>query len=347
MCLTPKLLYVKPSESDKRYPFIVPCGKCYECVNVKRAEFCYRCKCERDNSASCFFVTLTYSDNNLHFCTTDLRFTAQKELERIAKLSPKEPYKYKNFVLSKKDFSNFMEKLQSVVKRYNFNLRVRMVLAGEYGTYNYRPHGHALIFFPLQFTIKQCEDIIKECWQFGNISVYNATDGAFNYLAKHFIKDDCGSELQQKVSPRFLKYSVYDGGIGHQLINNKSLLVNYFNNVMFSYSGKYKVSIPRFLRRKLHPLPFSAQEIKERGLDSIANFIQRQYFNGVQIDRSEFLEFFDNTKGFSLSKFYELTKDGRLINFNKVLHYKRQKFAKKVLSLQRQGYYERPDNNIV
>lgn len=56
MCLTPRLMFVKGSGFKKSYPFIVGCGKCYDCQNQQRGEFVLRAKNEFDNSVCAFFL---------------------------------------------------------------------------------------------------------------------------------------------------------------------------------------------------------------------------------------------------------------------------------------------------
>lgn len=343
MCITPKLLYIKSQNSGLKYTFLVPCGNCYECQNVKRSEFVLRCIYELKQCKSCFFVTLTYNDNNLHFYTEDLRRSALSELNYINSLPNNVPFKYSNFILHKEDFSRFMSKMQTVLKRRNHNLRFRMVVAGEYGTFSNRPHGHALIFSPVEFNKYDFEKLILECWPYGNVKVQLANQGGFNYIAKHYVKQDIGSKLQQRVAPRFLKYSVYDGGIGSNLINDNSLISNYFNEIYFVYLNKYKISIPRFIRRKLHPNSLTELELLKKSNESLNNFLTREFFKGFREDYSTQV-FQDGSFSITYESIKDYIKKGHLTNFNHNYQVQRQRFHKKVLSLRRKGFiFEKND----
>ena len=47
------------------YPFQVPCGKCIVCQNNKRSSLSLKLRLEEYSSKYCYFLTLTYDDDNL------------------------------------------------------------------------------------------------------------------------------------------------------------------------------------------------------------------------------------------------------------------------------------------
>lgn len=342
MCLTPRLMFVKGSGFKKSYPFIVGCGKCYDCQNQQRGEFVLRAKNEFDNSACAFFLTLSYSDNNLCYYTEDLRRTAQMELERINKLPLNIPFKYDNFILVPRHASDFLKRMQTNLKKLSKHLLFRAVIVGEYGEFDHRPHLHALFFSPVSFTKKSFTELVERCWRYGFVEVSPVTESRIAYVGKHFIKADVGCELQNKVSPRFMKRSVYKGGLGYRLQYDKCIKDNFQNDIFFTYnSSGYKIPIPRFIRRRfLGDKPFSESQISEMSTKNIDNFCLQNGLKGSVMET--FVSQQDPThKIVSISSLYPLYNQGQRISFNKKITYKKQHFAKKVLSLSRKGYFER------
>ena len=49
----------------KGYPNQVPCGKCIACQNNKRSSLSLKLRLEEFSSKYCYFLTLTYDDDNL------------------------------------------------------------------------------------------------------------------------------------------------------------------------------------------------------------------------------------------------------------------------------------------
>lgn len=59
-CLSPIIL-----KDSRGYPFQVPCGHCVACQNNKRYSLSLKLRLEEYTSKYCYFLTLTYDDNNL------------------------------------------------------------------------------------------------------------------------------------------------------------------------------------------------------------------------------------------------------------------------------------------
>ena len=224
MCNTPKFLHIK-SRSGTSFDIVVPCGNCYDCQNKKRSEFVLRCKTEFDDTrkkgCSSYFVTLKYSDNNLvYWDTLTRRYGTRQELERIASLPSTEPFKYQNFILVKKHVQDFVKQCQDKIKTFSLRLLFRTVIAGEYGTWSNRPHYHLIFFCPLPLAQVDFERLFLSLWTRGQFNCMPLHEASINYIAKHYVKDDCGSLIQQQVSPRFCYYSLYKGSIGRTLIKS-------------------------------------------------------------------------------------------------------------------------------
>ena len=59
-CLSPLIL-----KDSRGYPYQVPCGHCVACQNNKRSSLSLKLRLEEYTSTYCYFLTLTYDDDNL------------------------------------------------------------------------------------------------------------------------------------------------------------------------------------------------------------------------------------------------------------------------------------------
>lgn len=332
MCDFPKQVYVPFIDENgctTKFSFAVPCGKCYDCRRALANSFVLRCRSEYQHSVCSFFVTLTYDNKNVRYYNPCDRVARRKEIDYIESVPFKYFGMYKNFVLDKIDVSNFCKSMQDSIKRYSDSLLFRYVLNGEYGLFTQRPHYHVLFFSPLFFNCQDFSKVLQSCWRFGNITVSPVTDSRINYVAKHFMKTDVGSSIQQSVSPIFQKRSTYNGGIGRDLVTDKSILINYNRDINFFQVGRYKIGIPRYIRKKLHPDKFTYDELKDlcdKSYDTLVDKLCSCFFDFKEMDlkltpfsdKTDRLNFAisimrdmnydliqDKLKGFYLKKFYE------------------------------------------
>lgn len=343
MCTTPKFLHIK-SKTGHPFRIIVPCGKCYDCLNKKRSEFVYRAKVEMDSTINsggcCYFVTLKYSDSNLVFWDSWRRNSqAKKELERISTLSKFEPFKYQNFILWKPHFQDFIKKCQDTIKKFSPSLLLRFALAGEYGTFSSRPHGHILFFCPIPLTKEKFSELFLSHWKLGHVEIDVVNERCINYVAKHYVKDDSGSQLQQKVSPRFLYYSRYGGSLGRDLLKSQRVVRNFVNCVQYDVSGKFKVPLPRFIRKRLKPDGFSDEELSEFEQKTVGMFAEQYYeqTGSSVVDHPCYVaNDVDCYEAICVDNYYNNMQQ----EFYKQLTHKKQQFAKKILKLRKDGYFD-------
>lgn len=290
MCKFPKIIWIRPRGSENKIPMISACGKCYDCLQSNRAAAVVRCKKEFTQSASTFFCTLKYSDENLTFWNFS-RLERRRELDRLAALGDHKPFDaYGKFILNKEHATRFFKDMQCLIKHYNPNLLFRIVLNGEYGTFTHRPHMHALIFSPLKFSQSDFQALLQSVWTYGFASASPVNDARINYCAKHTMKEDNGNELQQKVSPIFRRQSTYNGGIGKDLVNDETLLANYQLENNYTYNGRYKVLIPRYIKKKLHPDPYSDEELLQMSKNSYSTLVEK-IFTEFGVKENNIVEF--------------------------------------------------------
>lgn len=142
--------------------------------------------------------------------------------------------------------------------------------------------------FPREVHWQDCIKLVRAHWIEGCTNIQPLqTKGACNYVAKHQVKECIGSEFQQKCSPVFARYSIYGGGIGRSMKNDKVMKERYLKSLKtrdksdlcyYAYQGgkKYAISIPRFLIKEWHPDRFSTDELimsQKEGFENLAQFI--------------------------------------------------------------------------
>lgn len=343
MCQTPKFIHVKsPIQQNKGYVMMIPCNRpdCPECSNNNRAVFVARCKSESNEFKQGYFVTLNYSDNNLiyykPYASRSTRYAALKKAQDF--YAKDTPFAWSEFVVSKDHAKKFHETVQKELKKINVNMRCRFYLTAEYGTVYSRPHYHLLMWFPNGYDFNKdfVTSLLQKCWNYGFVDVGYITPADINYVAKHQIKDDIGSKIQQQFAPNFHLQSTYGGSIGRNLINSAEVVENYNNGSNYITTGGYKCTIPRFLKRKLHPDNFNDDELRQRCADSQANFAKSYVFETgtlLDFDPSSILDLSDIP--YKLDGYINTIKKRQ---FNEKLKYRKQKFNKKWLDLHRNGF---------
>lgn len=144
----------------------VPCGKCYACQCNKRKHFYGRLIYERKNAVSCYFLTLTYNEENL-------------PMDADSGLS----------VVNYRD-------VQAFLKRFRKNLciprkqRVRFYCVGEYGDVFNRPHYHIILFFNYFESRLKVIETARKSWNYGWIDVANkeVNERLINYVSTYVTK---------------------------------------------------------------------------------------------------------------------------------------------------------------
>lgn len=114
-----KTLCWSPKKYNKEYPtFQLPCSKCISCRLQQASETALRCVHESQMHDQSCFITLTYSEEHL--------------------ISP---------VLQYRDWQLFAKKLRKhISEETHGQKKIGILVSGEYGDKNKRPHWHAIIF---------------------------------------------------------------------------------------------------------------------------------------------------------------------------------------------------------
>lgn len=201
----------------------IPCGKCIGCRLDYSRQWADRCMLEAKYHTANSFITLTYNDDYLPDCND--RFDVETG-----------EYIGKGFVhpLVKKDFQDFMKRLRD---RVGYDTPIRFYACGEYGSKNFRPHYHAILF---GYDFKDDRVLLKRNYQGDNYYVSKLLDSCWNkgfsmianvdwnccayvsrYVAKKIYKDN-KLYYENNVPPEFTLMS-RKPGIGRQYYEDNKL----------------------------------------------------------------------------------------------------------------------------
>lgn len=215
-CPTPITIF---PQGKKQPSQSVPCGRCGACKTNRRNAWSFRLHQEAKNSLSTYFITLTYSDENLI---------------------------YQNGIptLRKTDFQNFIKRLRKAQHQLSPDIKIRYYGVGEYGTETQRPHYHAIIFNMLP----ELQYQLPEIWDDGNIKCDPISDARIHYTTKYHVDRDPHTEKQLR-QPSFALMSRMPGiGSTYLQINAKWHKDNLYGYII---NNGYKQALPRFYRDKL------------------------------------------------------------------------------------------------
>lgn len=261
MCTRPKLIdvthayYFSPGLSRK-YKF-APCGMCLECRNMRREEYTQRLKHEIQTSGYvASFVSLTYRDE-------ELPLLLPKGSAVVGKYFGSVPPAYGS-TLSRKDISQFCDKLQKRFHRKFGKKPLKYIAVGEYGDDGHRPHYH-LIIVGLPCSERQ---MVYEAWNKGRVDVEPVGNGAIRYCLEYIDKQVFGAdslyEYYGDFEPPFAHFSK---GIGADWIKANLHKFDKYGKIKFGDSGKSYTLNPYYRRKykfekKPYVTPFSDSVVK-------------------------------------------------------------------------------------
>lgn len=197
----------------------VPCGRCVDCLESRRAEWTLRIEEELKQHIDAQFITLTYSDENL-------------------------TYGEKWPTLYKPDFQAFMKRLRTNVDRSDYPSKLRFYAIGEYGTTTLRPHYHVILFGLSRRLIEQ--NIIEKSWQLGHIHVGNVQRGSIHYVTKYHVNKG----IYPPGSERGFALMSRRPAIGANYLKSNGHLHNSIDKAYYQ-DGNYRKKLPRYYREKL------------------------------------------------------------------------------------------------
>lgn len=214
----------------------VPCGKCNFCLQNKRADWTFRLKEELKVSSSAFFLTLTYSEENL-------------------------PYSMLSHLpeLNKSDVQLFTKRLRTYEsKNYSNPVSLRYYTVGEYGTRTNRPHYHS-IMFNMQLSTAAA---LPELWAKGHVDVGSVTGASIHYVTKYCITKN--SVADERTRP-FALISNRSGGLGKNFLINADSIKRRKETVIRSGDGLQR--LPRYYKDKIFTGTLERERLSERSLE--------------------------------------------------------------------------------
>lgn len=161
-CLTPYNVYQKDLH-NRTIP--VPCGKCPECLARRASGWSFRLMQECKMARRADFVTLTYGKPNLDRkeyaeCVTDNKFLSVR----------------------KRHVQLFFKRLRKSQDSLKLGWPpIRYYAVGEYGTQNFRPHYHIILF-------NAKLSLIDPAWSLGNVHYGNVSGASIGYCLKYMCK---------------------------------------------------------------------------------------------------------------------------------------------------------------
>lgn len=229
MCFSPTSV-PDPRCTSKRVRITIPCGKCAACLANKRNDWATRLRMEAKYTESAYFITLTYSDENIPY--QDL-YTEDGEI--VGQTS----------TLLKTDIQKFMKRLRKDRKE-----KIRYYVVGEYGEHTKRPHYHMLLF-NLKLTGVHLEKYLLEKWNKGRIDIGSVTPSSIMYCTNYIIQKQ--SYKNSLIQPPF---ALMSQGLGKQYLekhmdkHKRDLSRNY---IVFEDGQKSRM--PRYYRNKIYSKP--------------------------------------------------------------------------------------------
>lgn len=214
----------------------VPCGKCIDCRKDFQKEWIFRLGQEVKQCKLPCFITLTYNDENLPIGDVD---------------------GVPQSVLVKSDLQKFFKRLRKNGAEYMQNMRYFAV--GEYGAKHNRCHFHAVIMAPNLRYVSDLQKLVLKSWTLGFSSVKLCTQKQIHYVCKYMNKLDARPHL---VKP----FRLYSRSIGLCYLTQK--MIDYYLTTFdrTCISGKCRIGLPRYYRRKLDALSESNYMLKKAGL---------------------------------------------------------------------------------
>lgn len=235
---------------------LVPCGRCIQCRIRKASEWATRIMHESDYHKGNCFITLTYDQENL---------PADNGVDKT-------------------EFQRFMKRLRKRVDK-----KIKYYACGEYGTKNGRPHYHAIIFGLPQS--EETEEIIKDVWSAGRISVDGLSFDSARYVADYIQKKWYGDSSVSAFPDRPEPFQLQSNGIGRSFaLDNKERIESTLNITM---RGK-NVGIPRYYQKILELDKDAFQEQKNEHSRSVYDHYRKKglttrhvYIEGIQPARMQ------------------------------------------------------------
>ncbi len=210
--------------------FNVGCGKCYQCVAQRKAQWEFRIQQEQKTCLSSAFLTLTYDEGHIP-TTNGATHLHKKDLQNFIKTLRNE-----NLRNYKKEY-----KLKTIKDAQQEAPQIRYFACGEYGEETNRPHYHIILFnYPSKHY-----DTLSQLWGKGHVHVGDVNNATIGYTAKYLMKPKEDKHIKW---PMFNTMSRRPF-IGHQYMQHKSWHIKNDTILCKDKSGN-NMLLPKIYREK-------------------------------------------------------------------------------------------------
>lgn len=258
---------------------LVGCGKCPACIERKIMEWSFRLDEERKYSECCYFVTLTYNNENVPINEYGKMSLNKEHLKGFFKLLKQD--KRRSF--SKRSIKKGVKYGEYEKHYFGSNLeksKIKYYAVGEYGSKKFRPHYHAIIYNTSRASI-------EKYWKYGSVDIQLPRGKeAMSYVAKYMYKR-IFYLCPKSVKPEF---SICSNGIGEGFVNYMRSF--YKNNIDLLYTkNNIGIEIPmsKYLRNKLwdeetrkKQIPIIKKSVEETERKLIKQKGEDQYYQWVE-----------------------------------------------------------------
>lgn len=194
--------------------FTVPCRKCLACQKNKSNKLVGRINSLGSCSSSMIFITLTYDDDHLPWfdfsCNELSRFDYRSKQRVYASMDPDVDVLNMSYlddilllngmpdskhqtaigqaqygVLLKKDLQDFFKRLRKIINYALPAYTFKYFAVGEYGTYTFRPHYHAILFSDITADFQKLQSCCRMSWQQGFVDIQNVRYNVASYVGAY------------------------------------------------------------------------------------------------------------------------------------------------------------------
>lgn len=144
----------------------VPCGRCPECLSVRRSSWTFRNLVALASARRSYFLTLTYEDGAISLYPKDFDVYASLGL----------------VIMRKRAYQNFLKRLRNAGFDFSY------FGVHEFGSREGRSHFHFCLY--LRGDLELTDDVLSSCWPYGYHTCEEVTQARIHYCTKDLMKPE-------------------------------------------------------------------------------------------------------------------------------------------------------------
>lgn len=231
-------------------PVRVPCGKCPDCRKRRVSEWSFRLLYEERNSLSSSFVTLTFNTGFVSYSLDKSSQVKQKD-GSYKTVSRSLITRNKYLTLNKPILQDFLKRL----RKLEGHDRVKYYAVGEYGSDNFRPHYHLILFNCMEYNVTEAWTYVNKGKQYaiGNVFFGSATGSSVGYVLKYMCKT---SKIPlHRNDDRLPEFSLMSKGLGKCYLTQQAVDYHLYpdgSNAYCQVPDGPTVAMPRYYKKILY-----------------------------------------------------------------------------------------------